>query len=172
MFALARRWRWSAFVAVAALAAVAAGGAGHASAAAGGVVFGGLSSQDRPIVVVVSPRRTRVSRVLWDWETRTCEPGPARTADTPPTKRASDRTDPQRFPISRLGRWSGSYTAGPFPEGATGVTEMYSYKLTGRFLDRGTRMAGTIRVTYTETAATGALIRTCRTGRITYDIKD
>ena len=33
-------------------------------------------------------------------------------------------------------------------------------------------MAGTIRVTYTETAATGAVIRTCRTGLITYDLKD
>lgn len=138
-------------------------------------MFGGLSSQDRPIVVEVTPRRARVSRVLWDWESTTCQLGPASTADTPRVKRASDRTGPQRFPISRLGRWSGRYTAGPFPDStsaASGATEAYSYRMTGRFLDRGTRIAGTIRVTYTETAATGAIIRTCRTGLITYDLKD
>jgi len=140
--------------------------------ASGGVTFGGLSSQDRPIVVQVTPRRLLVSRVVWDWESRTCVPGPAGTPATPLSKRASDRTGPQRFLISRLGRWGGRYTAGPFPESATGSTETYSYKLTGRLLDRGTRMAGTIRVTYTETAATGAVIRTCRTGLITYDLRD
>ena len=153
------------------LAAFAAVGA-ETSMASGGVTFGGLSSQDRPIVVQVTPRRLLVSRVVWDWESKTCELGPAGTPETPLLKRASDRTGPQRFPISRLGRWGGRYTAGPFPESPTGPTETYSYKLTGRFLDRGTRMAGTIRVTYTETAATGAIIRTCGTGLITYDLKD
>lgn len=174
MVALACRWQSSASVAIAALAAVAVCGVGHATAtaAAGGVVFGGLSSQDRPILVEVTPRRARVSRVVWDWESKTCERGPAGTPDTSLLKRASDRTGPQRFPISRLGRWSGRYTAGPFSESTTGATETYSYRLTGRFLDRGTRMAGTIRVTYTETAANGAVIRTCRTGLITYDLKD
>ena len=98
--------------------------------------------------------------------------GPAGASDTPLVKRASDRTNPQQFPISPLGRWSGRYAAGPFPQPATGVNETFSYKLTGRFLDRGTRMAGTIRVTYTETAATGAVIRVCRSGLITYDLKD
>jgi hypothetical protein len=157
-------------VPVVALAAVVTVGA-EPGVAAGGVVFGGLSSQDRPIVVEVTPRRARVSRVLWDWQGK-CVPGPAGTPETPLVKRASDRTTPQQFAVNRLGRWGGRYIAGPFPQVATGASETYSYKLTGRFLDRGTRMAGTIRVTYTETDATGALIRTCRSGLITYNLKD
>ena len=164
-------WHWPVSALVLMLAPMAGVGAQHANAA-GGVTFGGLSSQDRPIVVQVTPRRLRVSRVVWDWESKTCVLGPAGAPDTPLVKRASDRTGPQRFLISRLGRWGGRYTAGPFPVSATGATETYSYKLTGRFLDRGTRMAGTVRVTYTETAATGAVIRTCRTGLITYDLRD
>lgn len=161
-------WWWLA--AAVALAAAAAVGA-EPAAAAGGVTFGGLSSQDRPIVVEVTPRRARVSRVVWDWQ-GTCVLGPAGTTETSLVKRASDRTTPQQFAVNRLGRWGGRYQAGPFPQAETGLSENYSYKLTGRFLDRGTRMAGTIRVTFTETAATGAVVRTCRSGLITFNIKD
>ncbi len=162
--------RWFAIAALVAVAGSAGAGADRATAV-GGVTFGGLSSQDRPIVVEVTPRRGRVARVLWDWE-GTCAPGPAATPDTPLVKRASDRTNPQQFRVNRLGRWGGRYTAGPFPDPATGATETYGYKLTGRFMDRGTRMAGTIRVTYTQLTATGAPIRTCRSGLITYTLRD
>lgn len=160
---------WRVLLLVTALGFWAFGAAERAAAA--GVTFGGLSSQDRPIVVEVTPRRARVARVVWDWEAK-CVLGPAGTPATPLTKRASDRTTPQQFPINRLGRWSGKYTAGPFPQAATGLSETYDYTLRGRFLDRGTRMAGTIRVTYTETDAATAIVRTCRTGLITFTLKD
>lgn len=161
-------WRWAVCV-TAAFGGIAVLGSEHATAA--GVTFGGLSSQDRPIVVEVTPRRARVARVIWDWR-GTCVRGPAATPETLLERRASDRTTPQQFAINRFGRWSGRYTAGPFPDAATGGTQTYAYKMTGRFLNRGTRMAGTIRVTYTETASTGSVIRTCRTGLITFALKD
>ena len=142
--------RWAVCVALAAVGILAVVGSERATAA-GGVTFGGLSSQDRPIVVEVTPRRARVARVIWDWR-GTCVLGPAATPETLLERRASDRTTPQQFAINRLGRWSGRYTAGPFPDAATGGTQTYAYKMTGRFLSRGTRMAGTIRVTYTEMA--------------------
>jgi hypothetical protein len=149
------------------------GAIGHADRAdAAGVTFGGLSSQDRPIVVEVTPRRSRVARVVWDWFATSCVLGPAGTSATPLEKRASDRTNPQRFQVDRRGRWSGKYIAGPFPDAATGGVQTFDYKLTGRFLDRGTRMRGTIRVTYTEIDAAGSVIRTCRTGPITFNLKD
>ncbi len=122
-------------------------------------------------MVEVTSRRARVARVVWDWQA-TCVMGPAATPATATSKRASDRTTPQQFAVNRLGRWGGRYRAGPFPRTETGIIEDSSYKMTGRFLDRGTRMAGTIRVTYTETDAVGALIRTCRTGLITFTLKD
>lgn len=165
------RVSWRTFVGAVALAAAAWGAAGADRVEAAGVTFGGLNSQQRPIVVEVSPLRRRVTRVLWDWE-GTCVLGSAGTSETPLIRRASDRTTPEVFSINRSGRWSGRYSAGPFPVGETGNTETFSYKLTGRFLAAGARMAGTIRVTYTEATAAGDLIRTCRSGLITYDLKD
>ena len=83
-------WRWFAVAAVA-LTAVSAMAAERGAAA--GVTFGGLSSQDRPIVVEVTPRRARVARVVWDWHGK-CVLGPGGSPDTPLDKRASDRTTP------------------------------------------------------------------------------
>lgn len=141
---------------------------------AAGVTFGGQSTnsakEPRPIIVRVSPRRTRVTRVIWDWKA-TCVAADGSPA-TPSEHRASDDTHAQRFPIRASGRWTGTYTAGPFPDETTGITQTYAYTMKGRLRASGTRMAGTIRVTLTEHDAAGTLLRTCRTGPITFNLED
>jgi hypothetical protein len=141
--------------------------AGHA-AAAGGVVFGGQTSQGEPVIIVVNARRTRVARVLWEWRAR-CVLGPAAPAGTPLTTAWSDVAE--RFAINGRGRWSGSYAAGPFPDASTGVTKRFTYRLAGAIVAAGARMTGTIRATYTETSAAG-VIRTCHSGAIAFNILD
>ena len=96
--------------------------------AAGGVVFAGLSGQKKPVIVQVNARRTRVVRVYWDWRA-TCSLGPAAPAGTPLTTAWSDMAE--RFAINARGRWSGSYSTGPFPNATTGVTQRFGYRLTG-----------------------------------------
>jgi hypothetical protein len=158
------RWVLVAIAAMVALACV------PSDVRAAGVTFGGLSNQERPIIVRVSPQRSRVSRIIWDWQAK-CVAADG-TPATPSDHRASDDTGAQRFAINSLGRWAGRYTSPAFLEPTTGITQTYSYKMNGRLLARGTRMAGTIRVTLTEHDATGALLRTCRTGPITFNLED
>jgi hypothetical protein len=136
--------------------------------AAGGVVFGGVSGQKKPVIVQVNARRTRVVRVYWDWHA-TCSLGPAAPAGTPLTTAWGDMAE--RFAINARGRWSGSYSTGPFPNATTGVTQRFGDRLTGGLLTRGARMVGTIRATYTETSAAG-LIRACNSGLIRFNIRD
>lgn len=136
-----------------------------------GVVFGGLSSQRRPIVVQVTPLRTRVVRVDWSWQAK-CILGPAAPAGTSLVKSWTDTTNPLRFDLTAAGRWtSGRYTTGPFTDSATGITDAFTYKLTGRIVDGGRRMTGTIRASY-EQASPAGVIRTCVSGLITFTIRD
>lgn len=154
-----------------AIAAVVAAACVPSDVRAAGVTFGGLSTnQQRPIIVRVSPQRTRVSRIIWDWKA-TCVAADGSPA-TQREHRASDDSRTQRFPINALGRWNGKYTAGPFPDPTTGITQTYAYKMNGRLLARGTRMAGVIRVTLTEHDAAGSVVRTCRTGPVTFNLED
>ena len=136
--------------------------------AAGGVVFGGLSTQRKPVIVEVNARRTRVVRVYWDWRA-TCKLGPAAPAGTPLSTAWSDVAE--RFAINARGRWSGAYSAGPFQNTATGVTQRFAYRLTGALSTGGARMVGTIRATYTETANAG-VVRTCGSGLIRFNVRD
>ena len=140
---------------------------GHADAA-GGVVFGGLSTQKKPVIVEVNARRTRVVRVYWDWRAR-CSLGPAAPAGTPLTTAWSDVAE--RFAINARGRWSGSYSAGPFANATTGVTQRFDYRLAGGLTAGGVRMVGTIRATYTETSTAG-VIRTCSSGLVRFKVRD
>lgn len=154
--------------AAACVAAVLGVGAPAHAHAAGGVIFGGLSTQTKPVIIEVNPRRTRVVRVLWEWRAK-CALGPAAPAGTPLTTAWSDMAE--RFPINGRGGWSGSFAAGPFPNATTGVTQRFTYRLAGSIITGGTRMTGTIRATYTETAAAG-VIRTCNSGLIRFNVRD
>lgn len=136
--------------------------------AAGGVIFGGLSTQREPVIIEVNVRRTRVVRVLWEWRAN-CALGPAAPAGTPLTTAWSDTAE--RFPISPRGSWSGSFATGPFPNATTGVTQRFTYRLGGSIVAAGTRMMGTIRATYAETSAAG-VIRSCTSGLIRFNIRD
>jgi hypothetical protein len=156
------RWVRGAAIAVGAAALVAP------PAATAGVIFGGVTSQREPIVVEVSPGRAKVTEVRWEWRAR-CTLGPAAPAGTPTTTAWSDTAGP--YPIDRLGRWRGNFSAGPFvKDAATGITETFTYRLNGTLVQGGTRMRGTFRATYTESSPAGA-IRTCASGT-TYVIKD
>ena len=140
---------------------------GHADAA-GGVVFGGLTTQRKPVIVEVNARRTRVVRMYWDWR-GSCSLGPAAAAGTPLTTAWSDVAE--RFAINARGRWSGSYSAGPFANAATGVTQRFGYRLTGALATGGARMVGTIQVTLRETSTAG-VIRACNSGLIRFNVRD
>jgi hypothetical protein len=159
--------RWFAITVAAAVGWAAAGDVGRGDAA-GGVVFGGQTSQKEPVIVVVNARRTRVVRVVWDWRAR-CVLGPAASAGTPLTAAWSDIAE--RFPINGRGRWSGGFAAGPFTDTVTGVSQRFTYRLAGAIVARGARMTGTIRATYTEGSAVG-VIRTCNSGTIRFTIRD
>lgn len=145
----------------------AAGDVGRGDAA-GGVVFGGETSQKEPVIVVVNARRTRVARVIWDWRAP-CVLGPAAPAGTPRTSAWSDVAE--RFAINGRGRWSGGFAAGPFTDTVTGVSQRFTYRLAGAIVAGGARMTGTIRVTYTERSSAG-VIRTCSSGTIRFTIRD
>lgn len=144
----------------------AAGGGAARAAATATVIYGGLTSQKEPVIIEVNPARTRVVKVLWEWRAR-CTLGAAAPAGTPLTTAWSDSA--ARFPIRR-GSWSGAFTAGPFTDPATGVVQRFTYRLSGT-LRAGARMSGTIRATYAERSPAGP-IRDCRSGPITYNIRD
>lgn len=158
---------WFAIAVAVAVGWAAAGDVGRGDAA-GGVVFGGQTSQKEPVIVVVNARRTRVVRVVWDWRAR-CVLGPVAPAGTPPTTAWSDIAE--RFPINGRGRWSGGFAAGPFTDTVTGVSQRFTYRLAGVIVAGGARMTGTIRATYTERSAAG-LIRTCTSRTIRFTIRD
>jgi hypothetical protein len=118
-----------------------------------GKVFGGLTSEEEPVVVRVDARRRMISDVLLTWESKTCTP--------PAFIRVPEHF--QAFPLR-----SGAFTAG-FSENAAfndGSKAVFAYDLAGR-LTR-TSVKGRLHVTMTETDAAGAQTESCDSGTVTW----
>ena len=115
-----------------------------------GVIFGGATSQQEPVVVRLDAARRRVATFLFGWDSQRCEPpGGFRIGDALTNFRISGGrfgdSFEQRFPI-------------------TGGERRFTYDVRGRV--QRTRASGTFSVGLSETGPDGQA--TCQTGRVTW----
>jgi hypothetical protein len=150
-------------IAVAAPLAAAAsdtGAARAAGAAARGVVYGGFTAQDWPVVVEVSKDRRRVVRTAIGL-TLTCAPSGF-------TVRIGDEY--RNLPLSKKGRFSESFG----PERMTnpdGTSTEFQGSVTGTTNAKRTKMSGTWQFTAVERDAAGAVTDTCDSGKAAWTAK-
>ncbi len=147
-------------VTVCAITAMPAG----AATATKGVAYGGLTSQKSVLAVVLNPAGTVVKSIRFPWSAP-CTPGPAGTATTPGATAWTDEL--LTIPIKK-GKFKATISAGPFTEGS--VLQKFRYTVGGKRL--GGYLVGSIRATFTESALTGEVVRTCDSGAVTFKVKE
>lgn len=149
-------------------AAVAATLAGIAHAAPPpppvGVVYAGDTTPQRNAVTIeVNAARNRVTKLVWVWDAP-CTPGPAATV---PTESRTSWTEYRGgYAINRLGAWNRTFTVGPTV--VNGVTRTFQHQVLGR--RSGGRMIGTLRSVLTDRDEAGAVIRTCDSGPMKFNV--
>jgi hypothetical protein len=118
-----------------------------------GAIFGGRTSQEKPVVVRVDAKRKEVTDVLASWDTHTCTPD-------------ASYGFPEHFSGFRLkptGRFGDAFTQDYAMDG--GAKRHFAYTLAGRV----TRVAakGTLHVTMTDADAAGTQTLACDSGGVT-----
>ena len=113
-------------------------------------MFGGITTFGQPVVAVLRADRREVRDFFIGWSA-TCQP--------PGQFSLSDVL--VNFPISRTGRWGDIFEAS-FPIEDGGGEREFAYAVRARI--RGSRLAGTLRVTVTDRNPDGAVTATCRRG--------
>jgi hypothetical protein len=125
------------------------------SARRGPTVYGGSTTQGEPVVVEVSPDRTRVSYFGFGWE-GDCGDGSIGFSQAL-----------GNFALTEGGafedRWTNDY---PFSDGSGKATYNYAFAATLRKGHGG----GTISADYTETDTAGATTLSCRTGTVRWNV--
>jgi hypothetical protein len=142
-----------------------AGGAGAVAATAPvGQIYAGETSQNEIMTLSLNLARTKV-KLLRTGISGPCTPAPGAAADTATTFATSWLYD--NIPLRGTRPWA---TTERFDQTVGDVRWTGTARYTGRF--SGDRMIGTITVTINETTPQGALIRTCRTGKLTYRLSN
>jgi hypothetical protein len=136
------------------------GRARDASAAARGVIYGGVTPQDWPVVVEISKDKRRVVRAVIGL-TLTCTPSGliVRIAD-----------GYQNLPLSKNGRFSDSFGPNQIsnPDGTT--TDVQG-SVTGTTNAKRTKMSGTWQLTAVDHDAAGVVTDTCDSGKVAWTAK-
>lgn len=133
-------------------------------------VFGGLTTVTRdPIVAVMNPARTVVTRLRWDWR-GSCVAGPAATPET--QLDVTWRDFLSGVAVDRTGRFGFTGQLGPENVPELGLTRNYLYKAVGRRV--GQTIKGSITSSFIETdALTGGVIRECASaGPVKFQLKN
>jgi hypothetical protein len=143
-----------------------AGSAQAAVAPPAGVVYAGDTTPQRNAVTIeVNAARNRVTKLVWVWDAP-CTPGPAATV---PTESRTSWTEYRGgYAINRLGAWNRTFTVGPTV--VNGITRTFQHQVLGR--RSGGRMIGTLRSVLTDRDETGAVIRTCDSGPMKFNVAE
>ena len=159
--ARAPRYGAIALLATAALAATAVPSQGYGAAgkaAAVGTSYGGVSSQDFPVIVDVNRRRSRVMRAVIAIRLSCTSGGVFTTADGY-TKLSV-----------RRGRFSTSF--GPVTQrNDDGTTTDFEGSISGTFNSSRSKVSGTWTLKGTDHDAAGAVTDTCDSGRVNWSAK-
>lgn len=131
-----------------------------------GVVYAGDTTPQRNAVTIeVNAARNRVTKLVWVWDAP-CAPGPAATI---PTESRTSWTEYRGgYAINRLGAWNRTFTVGPIVE--NGISRRFQHKIVGR--RSGGRMIGTLRSLLTDRDQAGAVIRTCDSGPMKFNVAE
>jgi hypothetical protein len=120
-----------------------------------GVIFGGRTSQEEPVVVRVDTKRHAISDLIATWHTSTCTPEAA-----------------FRFPdgfkglrLKRTGSFASTF-APSFALSDGSGSRQFAYNLSGRVAK--TKVTGNLRVTFNDTDPAGAQTLACDSGGITF----
>jgi hypothetical protein len=140
-------------------AASEADGAPVGKRAAPGVVYGGFTPQDFPVIVEVSKDGRRVVRASAAL-LLTCTSGA--TFPFPDSYR--------NLPLSRKGGFSQSFTSSPFAH-ADGTSSQLQGSVTGAMNGKRTTMSGTWQVTWVDHDAAGVVTDTCDSGAVAWKAK-
>ena len=162
----ARCCRWVGAVAIAAAAgapltaaASEAGRASTAGAAAAGVMYGGFTPQDAPVVVELSRDRRKVVRASIGLRLD-CTSGLLFNLPD----------EYQNMPLSRRGRFGASF--GPTKvDRDDGTSTEFQGSVKGATNARRTKLSGTWRLIATDRDAAGAVTDTCDSGTIAWRVK-
>jgi hypothetical protein len=119
-----------------------------------GVVYGGRSSEEEPVVVRVDAKRRRVTDLLASWRTSTCTP--------PSMYRYPERLG--GFPLASTGRFGDSWGEDYPMDG--GGKRHFAYQLAGRVTSKAVK--GTLRVTIADADPAGAQTLSCDSGGVTF----
>jgi len=151
----------SALLATAALAGTAAPSQGSSAASRAATIgrsYGGVTSQDFPVVVDVNRRRTRVVRAIIAISTSCTAGGIAIFPD-----------GYTRLSIRR-GKFSSSF--GPVTQrNPDGTTTDFEGSMSGTFNSSRTKVSGTWAFKATEHDAAGAITNTCDSGSVSWNAK-
>jgi hypothetical protein len=123
-----------------------------AASRAPGIVYGGVTSQNEPMVVRLNARRQRVNDVITTW-VAPCTQGFFRVPE-----------HFVNFAVKSTGRFGNPFSA-DFPMDAGG-NRRYAYSITGRVTKAAAK--GTLQVKVSETDANGATTDGCDTGGVTW----
>ncbi len=137
-------------------------------------VYGGLTAQRIPMFVTMSPARTRVLRLRWDWQAR-CTLGPAARPDTGASVYFPDELSGSTgngWPVRPTGHWGGSLSYPPAPDPSQpGISISYAYRISAR--RTGQLIRGTITASLTETdSVTLGVVRICASPPVRFTVKD
>jgi hypothetical protein len=147
-------------------AAAVAGPARAAVAPPAGVVYAGDTLPQRNSVTIeVNAARNRVTKLVWVWDAK-CVPGPAATIQA--ESRTSWTEYRGGYAINRLGAWNRTFTVGPLDD--NGISRTFQHQVLGR--RSGARMVGTIRSVLTDRDPSGAVIRTCDSGPMKFNVAE
>lgn len=119
-----------------------------------GRIYGGMTSQDQPVVVRLDRKGKRVGDLIIAWETSTCEP-PDRFLRVPESFTG--------FAV-RSRRFSGSFDDTVSTDDGGRIA--FAYNVAGKVSRRS--IAGTLTVNLTGTDAAGATSLTCDTGAVSW----
>ncbi len=129
--------------------------------------FGGLTSQTRMAVLTLSEDQRTITRFEWRWISSSCTLGPAADASTDTFVYIDEVL--RDIGATGKGVWKGTYR---FPSRTSGgIRRSWSYPLDIR--RQGSFLRGTIRAVYVEQQpSSGALIRRCISGPVTFKLAD
>ncbi len=119
-----------------------------------GIIYGGVTSQDEPIVLRLNAARERVNDVILAWHGQCATSG-------------GFVRSPEHFVafgIKRTGRFGNPFES-ESPLGDGGMSR-WQYRFTGRVTP--TKASGAFQVTLSETDAAGAMTDTCDSGNLTW----
>jgi hypothetical protein len=131
-----------------------------------GVVYAGDTTPQRNAVTIeVNTARTRVTKLVWVWDA-TCTLGLAAPQGT--EARTSWTEYRGGYAINRLGAWNRTLTVGPIVE--NGISRTFQHQILGR--RSAGRMIGTLRSVLTDRDEAGAVIRTCDSGPMKFNVAE